>query len=335
MTLHLEPMISTLARALEWWVRELVDCLPTRLRRAALPVGTTKSIKGSTNNLKEAISGLDRGTKVSLTLTHPDLLSCDLLLPFANQRATAGMVRVQSDRVLPIDAGRLYTDWRAIETTPTGQASQRYGKNQRIRLYAAKKSFLDEIGRTLDASGLRLTEVLDDAGSTLPGLVPRLSRRRNNEVVFERATVAAAAVVLFSLLPAAWLSNVKRHIAAVEQEVATVRVRGSELVDLQNRVRLHHARLDFVDGRVDSNQFNDVLISLSAISPDSVYLRELDYDLEGVRIAGFAESAAEWALQLESTDQIEGVAIRQVSTGRDSSDPESYEFHFRLVKALP
>ena len=323
-----DTLNERLAIFFRWWGGELRELLPIRLRKSQ-PKGPdrVKVTVSATGETKPALETLSDGQLVELHLEPEVVLSHDVRLPVANHRATDGMAKIQMSRVMPLAITDLYTYWRSsgpIENVRDGAVQQR------VTLYVAKKNVLSPLFESIQSKHLLLSDIVlcDQAGFST--LAPPQVRRHFNHRTLRTVGLGALAVLMFLTLPYAWVWNVRSENETIAQEQLALRDLVFDVSASRDLLDAHNARIGFLNTERSNDWFPEALALLSAESPDTVLLRELNYELGSVRVAGFAESAADWALSLGELEGVADVKLQRVTSGRFSGDPEYFDIVIEL-----
>lgn len=325
----LDVVIARIAGFFRWWGRELATILPERFRVALGNQSPPVLIHlCADTDIDSALGSVGPGRNVTLALDVSVVLTNEVSLPRAGRQATAGMANIQLARTMPLQLSELYTDWKTVAAEKDqGEQSEK----QRLRLYAAKRTFLDPVFDRLSSRALILSGIVLDEGDQLPGLAPMSAMRPYQRDCLKRVGILVLLGIAVLMVPYAWLSNVRSENAKVTQEIAVLRPSIQGLSERRNQVESHHDRIDYLEKQRSGDWFFDTLALLSKESPDTVSLREFVYEPGRLRVSGSAKSAADWALSLGKLQGVNNVTLQQVSSGRTPEDPENFDIAIELA----
>jgi Fimbrial assembly protein (PilN) len=327
-----DTLVERLAVFFRWWGGELWALMPPGFRRrySSHPdcVKVTVSAIGETT---PALASLQEGQLVELHLEPEVVLSHDIRLPVANHRATDGMAKIQMGRVMPLAMAELYTYWRSrglIENLRDGTVQQN------VCLYVAKRKVLGPLFELIQSRRLLLADILLNEQSGFSTLSPPQIRRHYNHRTLRTVGLSVLAALMIITLPYAWVWNVRSENEAVLQEQQALRDLVDDVSASRELIDAHDERVGRLNAERSNDWFAEVLAMLSTESPDTVLLRELNYERGSVRVAGFAESAADWALRLGEVAGVADVKLERVSAGRSPGDPENFDIVIELENGL-
>ena len=339
-------ILASVSRFLKWWGQELLFLLRLFQKR-----------KGESNRQvmilrlpldQEANELLEQalpGQRVELYIDESITLSKELTLPDADTKTTAGMVELQQARYLPLQLHLLYTGWHRLPGTITrtykadSESDSRI--QQQVRLYTVKRSSLSDLLGRLADKRLVLEQVF--VGDVeLPSLLPVTNFRPLHLHRLKQAGMVAALLTLILLMPKLWFWKLSSENSTVTHQIEHLREDVQQISQLQLQLDEQQLRSDFLARQTKADRFAHGLLLLTQVSPDSVWLRELNYDKGRIRLSGQAESAADWALQLEKLPAIEKVQLQNVSANRsitpinttDQSEPKKLSESFDMTLSI-
>jgi general secretion pathway protein L len=298
-----------------WWIGQLADLLPARLRRSglvaedALVIAPTAPLTGGADAV--AI-GLRRGGRetplgrfplgavaaaelpnaggrpVVLRLGAADVLAKTLHLPLAAERDLHQVLAFEMDRETPFAAEEVYWSHR-IEAV-----DRRNGRLQ-VRLVLTPQARLAPLLAALAQAGFlpRRAEIADgpDAGRyvALDGNGGRLNPTSGRMLWPLAATCALLAIACV----ATPFVRQASALSAVERRVAAGRAAAGEAEKLRQQIdRLAHSA-DLIEKERDkAGRPIDVLAATTRILPDDTYLAELELQHRKLTLSGRSAAAA-------------------------------------------
>ncbi len=298
-----------------WWLGQLAELLPQRLRRSDPTVADATVITpvasedgsfaavavGLRRNGKETLLGhfavgaaglaeLPRasGKPAVLRLGEAEVLGKTVVLPLAAEREIDQALAFEMDRETPFTAEELYWNHRIV-------AADRQSGRLSVRLLVIPKAKLDPLLAYLGHTGLApvRAEIADgpDAGSWLPldgdgrPVHPGASRLVRPAAACCAALALAAIIVPFMRQSTA--------IAALDRELATGRTAAAEAASLRREIRQLSGSADLVEKERNTvGQPLAVLAAATTVMPDDSYLTEMELRQRKLTMSGRSAAAA-------------------------------------------
>lgn len=296
-----------------WWLGQLTDLLPLRLRRAVASEADALLLMPATVagelNLQAALrrNGVETplgefaltgaalqelsrppGQAVALRLARADLLEKTLTLPLAAQAELGQAIAFEMDRETPFAADEVY--WaHCID------AIDRQHGRLSARLMLLPKARLQPLLAALAAQGIdpKWIEVADGpAGCRRLPLDPEgaLPQDRGRRLVKPLA-VACAVLALASAATPFVLQSLA--ISALDREVRAAQGKAGQAEDLRRQIALLSRSAELVAGELDkAGRPLDLIATLTRLIPDDTFLTEMDIRQGKVMLSGRSMNAA-------------------------------------------
>lgn len=322
----LSPASGLIGRAVNWWLGELSDLVPGRVRGAHNRLLITWSddellferVRGSEHKVlgrhslaQDDVSraalrrGLERskGRYATLQLSTSRILKRHLALPLAAEENLREVLAFEMDRHTPFAAKAVYYDYRVRDRDlDLGLVH--------LDLFLIPKETLDPILRELSSLGLNTTRCTaqDEPGINLLADPPRngtgtTARRFGWPAALVVAAILAAAV----LLP---LHERQKSLADLEQQLDAARRAAFDADKLREQVALRLTESRYL---VEEKQANLPIIALldevTRSLPDDAWLIQFSLRQDRLTLAGYADKPTELIGLLESSDRIAEVAF--------------------------
>jgi general secretion pathway protein L len=298
-----------------WWVGQLADLLPRRLRRSAptaadatviTPIATTGAgfaaiTVGLRRNGKETLLGrfplgapglieLPRsaGKPTVLRLGEAEVLGKTLALPLAAEREVDQAIAFEMDRETPFKVEELYWNHRI-------EAADRRNGRLSVRLLLIPKARLAPLLAFLGQIGIVpvRAEIADgpDAGSWLPlDGDGRPAHPGANRLVRPAAACCAALALAAIVMPYVRQSTA---MAALDRQLGSGRAAAAEAEALRREIQRLSGSADLVEKERDQvGQPLAVLAAVTHVTPDDTYLTELELQQRKLTLSGRSAAAA-------------------------------------------
>jgi general secretion pathway protein L len=298
-----------------WWLGQLRDLLPARLRRRSLSIADATVITpiglpgqpvdavaiGVRRNGKEAQTGQivlgaagvapprrDNGRPTVLRLRGSEVLGKTLSLPLAAERDLDQVLGFEMDRETPFKLEDIYWSHRV-------EGIDRQNGRISVRLLLIPRASLAALLGALRQHGLapRRVEIADgpDAGALLPlddstGHPVRPHNRLLKPAAAAFALLALAAVAIPFLRQSMALGAIDRHLVAA-------RVEAAEAEELRREIdRLSGSATLILTERDKAGRPLEVLAATTRVLPDDSYLTELELRQRKLTLSGRSAAAA-------------------------------------------
>ncbi len=301
-----------LRQFLSWWLEQLRELLPQRLRGMGAKAGdalVVSPIGGLEGGVEAVAVALRRGGKeaplgrfglsasalaalprasgkaVVLRLQESEILTKSVVLPAAAERDLDSVLGFEMDRETPFSAEEVYWS-RRIESREGGRLS--------VRLLLVPKAALAPLVSVLAENGLepRRAEI---AGGDEEGYLPLDGNGGRFAHSSSRALGWAAGICLLLALSAAGIPFLRQSLAlaAVDRTLAAGRAGAAEAEKLRRGIdRLSGGFGLVAREREQAGRPLEVLSAATRILPDDTYLTELILRKGKVTLAGRSGAAA-------------------------------------------
>jgi general secretion pathway protein L len=317
---------------LTWWLGQLADLLPQRLRRSAPTVADATVITpidaggesveaiavGLRRNGKESslgqfalgTSGLAEvpsspGKPPVLRLRETDVLSKTVVLPLAAEREVGQALLFEIDRETPFKPDELYWNHRV-------EAADRRNARLLVRLVLVPKAqlapLLDPLGRA-GVTPVR-AEIADgpDAGFWLPLDRDGHSVDRGASSLLKPLAVCCAVLALAAIVTP--FVRQSTAMSELDQSVAVGRAAAAEADMLHREIKRLAGSADLVGmEREKVGQALAVLAAATRVLPDDSYLTELQLQQRKLTISGRSAAAARLIGAMSADDEFHNPAF--------------------------
>ncbi|HEV2302035.1 MAG TPA: PilN domain-containing protein [Stellaceae bacterium] len=298
----------------DWWLGQLLELLPRRLRRTGesagdalviAPIGPLGDVDGVTASLRRGgreaplgryplggsgFAGLPRasGKPAVLRLRDTDVLQKTVSLPLAAERELRQVLAFEMDRETPFTTEELYWDYRV-------EAVDRQSGRLSVRLTLLPKARLAPLLAALKGAGIapRRAEITGAAGRAchLPldgndGRLEEPSRR------FLYAAAACCAVLGLAVVVTPFIRQ-SLALAAVDRRVAAGKSAAAEAEKLRRDIDRLSGNVDLIERERDkAGHPLEVLAAATRVLPDDTYLSEIALRHRKVTLSGRSAAAA-------------------------------------------
>jgi general secretion pathway protein L len=298
-----------------WWVGQLADLLPQRLRRSAptsadatviTPIATadggfTAVAVGLRRNGKETLlgrfavdaSGLaelprSAGKPAVLRLGEAEVLGKTITLPLAAEREVDQALAFEMDRETPFTVDELYWNHRV-------DAADRRNGRLSVRLLLIPKARLAPLLAFLGQIGIVpvRAEIADgpDAGSWLPLDGDGRPSRPGVARLLKPAAVCCAALALAAVVTP--FVHQSTAMGSLDRALAAGRAAAVEAQSLRQEIQRLSGSADLVEKeREKVGQPLAVLAAVTRVMPDDTYLTEMELRQRKLTLSGRSVAAA-------------------------------------------
>lgn len=330
---YIEKIITGFANFLTWWVRELTFLMPQGMRKRLFRSSpTSKLFLPLEGDIDDKLEACEFGQSVVLHINSDWILTKTVMLPKADYRIVKEMAAVQISRLMPLSRDALYTDWRIIKGADGALEGDVDDQKQNVQLYAIKRSALDPILHELNARNWIIQDVVLEGGGNLFKVLPFKARQSLYYQCLKKVGLFSFFLLGLVMIPYAWLWNLEGENNEVSDQLQTLKQEVSELSKKRDLLDSYYSREEFLGHQRLSDKLYESLALLTTESPDNLWLQEFNFSQGHLRLVGYAQSSAEWALKLEGLDSVERAQLQQVSAGRTKDDPENFSILIDLAK---
>ena len=340
-----------------WWVRELAEMLPERLRTPfrkdqkklflELLDGHCRllSIRGNQSSvLNEFSTGEDSDSdavaqrralagmtdEVVLRLPEHYLLRKTIALPLATQNKLADVLGFEMDRNTPFKAEEVYFTYRILSRDKAQQKVQ-------VEVVIVTRAVLDELLQKLRYHGIPPTHVIpadtdlkasrsSDAdllscGKPPAGKVPHF--------IHQKLWFIAAMLVV--LIGGAFYQRHQQQIA-LQEALVEPRAEAEQAKELRDQLtRLQQGRQLLVSLKQQETPRLIVLDELTALLPDSTWLTRMSIEGEQLTLQGESENASALIATLEAAALFSNVSFASPVTLNPRSQKERFTISAELL----
>lgn len=300
----------------QWWIGQLLECIPHRWRQAAASRQETLVIRpvGPLGpGLREICAGVwSKGRERQfdrIGLTPPDLASLPrsghlpvvveladddvldkvVILPSATERDLAQVLGFEMDRETPFSLEELFWSYRVAQ-----RDRQRGQLTVHLRLIT--RASIMPLLNALAAAGLSPSHAKivggPDDGMSLPLHDTAQVKRKSATRMLRWAAVTACAVLAAAVVAAPFFRQA-RDLDKLDREVAAGRAAASQAEQLRGEIsRLTGAGNIMKSERAASGDPLAALAALTAVLPDDTYLTELQQEQHKVVFGGRSSAAS-------------------------------------------
>ncbi len=348
-------------QAVAWWLDELEQMLPTRLRSLLLSsrnpslllelsrstarfysnndsvftdvAAEAEAIRATVQALTSQAAKVGAVTQVVVALDTSLTLSRGIVLPIAATSTLSMIIRHQLPKLVPMAAD----DIVAIHEIVSRQAST---KTMQVDITLVKRSTLTWIQDLARGAGLKVQRIVVDrrnaqgqkARSVLWSPSDTFSLR-TVEIVF-RHRVAIGLLTLILLASA--LHGIRVHVLdhRLLAEVADLQHQATDVIALNDRLRRGREQIVFLTDRAEAVSAAEVLARLTTLLPSDVSLTQFTYQTGAVTCLGKARHAASLINIIESSDVFNEPHFISATTPSSDGDGETFELAFS-VRQVP
>lgn len=339
-------------KALHWWLRELAQLLPARLRaawgrgRQALTVTLDASalvLAARKPGESIALGALELGAEpraqraqlkgmlatarlrdaeVVLVLPRAKALRKVIELPAAAAENLKEVISFELDRHTPFQAADVYFDGRIMG------ASARPGRLD-VDLAVAPKGSVEPALVTLRELGIPPDRLIvqgdeDEAMNLMPASAGAVARSLSGRLSFGLGAVAIALLLLTAFLP---LWRMQDRLRAIEDQVTRARLAAVEADTLRKQIDATLRLNEFLTKRKNERPtVTELLDEVTRLLPDNTWLAQLTLRDRTLALTGTSARAAALIAELEKSRLLSGVSFSAPVT----QDPRQAGERFNL-----
>ena len=306
---------SPAQRAWQWWLAELQDCLPPRMRQW-LVHETVEQVY--TWPLVELVTAHAADTRKILLLPASQVLVQNLQLPAAAARNLNTVIGYELDRFTPFDASQLYF---------VARQESRSGSSIQVVLVAILRERLDRMLADCAAQGLRpdAVDVGTDAQRMGVDLLPMPSRpqQARSGQRLRRGLIWLCVGLLFACM-LLWLNDRQRLLEEMQADVQAQRAQAGEIQQLRQQLTNTLGAANYLLRRKSEQLPLSALLSeLTTCLPSDTWIEHLEIN-DSAEVAFSGQSGKASALIARAKDchsldnaQFQGVIQPDSKTGKD------------------
>lgn len=357
------PVSRNLGAFWSWWVGELREMLPPRVRGKLMPRAERVYLEldgsdlivsqGTAQDKKEASArySLDhpdagavtlsagdemhqRARQVVLCLPADKALTRTLTLPLAAEENLREVLSFEMDRQTPFTADQVYYDFSVLARSAAEGTLT-------VDLVLTTRRTLDDLLARLGNRGLfpdLVTVEHREAGSFASVNLLPVDRRQRKSVTpwlvnFALGTLAVLLLVSAAALP---LLDKKQQIEALEPSLKTASAKAEEARQLRKEVERLTANSRFLtDKKQSSLTVLEIMDELTRILPDDTWITRLDIKGSELQIQGQSSSAAAVIPLIESSSILQNPSFRSPVTQVPRSDDELFHLSAEIRGQTP
>jgi general secretion pathway protein L len=357
------PVSRNLGAFWSWWVGELREMLPPRVRGKLMPRAERVYLEldgsdlivsqGTAQDKKEASArySLDhpdagavtlsagdemhqRARQVVLCLPADKALTRTLTLPLAAEENLREVLSFEMDRQTPFTADQVYYDFSVLARSAAEGTLT-------VDLVLTTRRTLDDLLVRLGNRGLfpdLVTVEHREAGSFASVNLLPVDRRQRKSVTpwlvnFALGTLAVLLLVSAAALP---LLDKKQQIEALEPSLKTASAKAEEARQLRKEVERLTANSRFLtDKKQSSLTVLEIMDELTRILPDDTWITRLDIKGSELQIQGQSSSAAAVIPLIESSSILQNPSFRSPVTQVPRSDDELFHLSAEIRGQTP
>ncbi|MDF2643420.1 MAG: ral secretion pathway protein [Pseudomonas sp.] len=301
--------------AWQWWLAELRDCLPKRLRRW-LVHETVEQVYAWP--LADTVPAPIAGARQILLLPPAQVLMQSLQLPAAAARNLSTVIGYELDRYTPFEAAQLYF---------VARQDSRSAAHVHVTLVAVVRERLDRTLAECAARGVRPDAVDVGAGAQRMGvdLLPmplRPQQARSGHRVRRALIWLCAGLLLTCML--LWLNDRQRLLEEMQAEVQAQRAQVGEIQQLRQQLTNTRGAANYLLRRkAEQLPLSALLSELTRCLPADTWIEHLEIN-DSAELAFSGQSGKASALIARAKDcrsldnvQFQGVIQPDAKTGKD------------------
>jgi general secretion pathway protein L len=350
-----------------WWVGEISNILPDRVKQAfsrrdrcpeiflsqsqfavyapcaaseepavRTPVAETPSIEEAISNVRRTVGRAKIRRGVRLLVDAEDCLCRIVRLPPSAAPRIGQILDLQLDRIVPLPVSEILHDWHEIETD--AQEVTRAFEHVILKR-ALVAPLVDRL--SVDAIPVCSIGVRKPDGSMLPvnllrhGGLPTFGSR-SPAGAFARASVGA--VVLMSALVV--YLGFERQTRALDAISAQVEVARAEAMALQREVKdredVSRAALSILGRKNETYSTIELWEEITRVLPDGTWLTALAIEDQSLMLTGFAKSAPDLILRLDASPMFREAGFTSPIIRDPASKTERFSIRVRTEdRSLP
>lgn len=310
----LNRLAATANRAYAWWLEEIQDMVPNRLKRLGarrrkhvlLDISpqavVVTEISGSTRRKVARLSAdapdaeyanvasqIPRRSAKAVTLRLPahSMLNRRITLPAALEPTLPNALRFEVERQTPYNATDVYFDYRVVARHDDTQAID-------VELSAIDRQIVDQAMAVAGRFGLQPSVVgVDDRHDWPPSVnfMPNKSTRENAWTK-RQYVLAGLALMLCAATTVVMLNREAREVEELTVSVNEIRQEAVKSLELRDEIEGLVSQSQYLDQRKMQPSIMFILRELTALLPDDAWIAEFDANGTAGRISGFAKDAS-------------------------------------------
>ena len=309
MTGFWNPVSLFLRAFLLGWGNALLSGLPARLQpyfRISPPVCQRRV--GCRDDLEELFSEFPEGHEAQITIAGELSLHYEFSIPITARHEVKNIVRLEAERVLPLDAELLTTSF---------QIERRAGSDVlAVHLVAIEKQLSDQIFTAATKHHVVLSKLsVEHEHEGEVSKIPLSFAVFARQVAVRWGVVALLIITgmgILSQAPAIYGRRLEKAIVETDSKIRELRLQTETIASLQRRVRVMQSLAGAVENERRKSRYVDLIKQLTEASPDDVVLHELRIDENRLSIRGVANAPEEWVLALQNNDAFEEVTLNSI-----------------------
>ena len=346
---------------MSWWLRELGNALPARVRRMLeatrrpVPVlefsrhwvrlflggeALTGELAATLPDIGDAerqqIIALShqrfQGSAVVLRLQKPLILEREISLPLAAEASLPAIVRHQIPKLAPIAAEDVAIHHRIVGRDASS-------KTLRVRVTLAKHTSLQRARQVADDLGLPFNRIVagqpDDrqrSGPTMWLAEARSGERRRARL---HRTLEVAAASLFVIAYGLHIARTQVVQGQLSRDLVRARLEAADVRSLAAKVAAERAWLQYLVARRASVPTLAVLDNLTRSLPTDSWVSQFTLEHGAVQITGASRDADALIGRIEASSLFEAPRFTSATTLSPAGDGQRFELAFSVKQARP
>lgn len=350
---YVAPAKRQLARSWRWWLTQLNELLPDKLRQI-IAAGNQRLLleadgngfliqHGSEARMQE-IGRIQRSADDATTFPLPgnvrqtilhlaadNVLSRALTLPLAAEENLREVLSFEMDRQTPFTADQVYYDYVVTERSTVS-------KTLSLQLFLTPRDIVDDSLGRLSARGIQPDVVApnteDNPDSHAINLLPA-GKRRNLGISLHRLNLSLAVLALFLFITVLALPVLQKNwtIRWLEAQVSEAATAAQASIRLRKDVEKLAAGSNYLVAKKRAEPaVMQLLDEMTLIIPDDAWVNRIDISGGEIQLHGQSGSAAELIVLIEASPAFHNARFRSPVTQVARTNKERFNLSADAVR---
>ncbi len=331
---YLAPVTRNVRLAWRWWLGELTEILPAKLRR--IVANTKQRLVVSIESDEIVIhqgdeSALQESGRCELQLSKDHILIRSLTLPLVAEENLREVLAFEMDRQTPFTADQVYYDFVISKRSSAS-------KTLSLQLVVAPRGLVDDALATLAAAGIQADVITthgpDNGLEECINLLPE-NKRNNRGTILHWANAALATLAILLVTTAIALPLIQKNqiIRSLETDVKAATVAAQASIELRQEVeKLVEGTSYLIRKKQSEPTVVHLLDEMTGIVPDHTWVNRIDIGSGEISIQGQSSAAAGLIALIEGSPSFGGTQFRSPLTQVVRTDQERFHLSADILR---